>query len=166
MPMVYDPIQKKMVFKADTTLGNVPQTANKYDAVVPALSSATNLASTSSGGGSPVSGALSGADSGFKIGNAIAPGIGGLVGAGAGALIGGIGAGISGGQEEADKQAEIAFKQRQQAEDEKNNEFTRRATTRKMNMSGFDALAAERTNAMQNFSNGMFRNDLMRVIRG
>jgi hypothetical protein len=143
-----------------------PQTSNKYDAAVPALGAASNLASTATGGGSPVSGALSGAGAGAAIGSAIAPGIGTLVGAGAGALIGGIGAGISGGQEEADKQAEIAFKQRQQAEEEKNNAFTRNATTRKMNMQGLDQLAAMRTNAMQNMQGQMFKDDLLRAMRG
>jgi hypothetical protein len=169
MPMEWDPIKKQYVFKpVANPLGTQRpnQAANKYDSAVSTLGAGANLYQTATGGGSPVSGALSGAGSGFWIGNAIAPGIGGLVGAGAGALIGGIGAGISGGQEEADKQAEIAFRNRQQAEEEKNNEFTRNATTRKMNMSGFDALAAERTNALNSFRGQMFKRDLARAISG
>lgn len=170
--MEWDPIKKQYVFKpianpmATMTAPTVPQTANKYDAVVPALGAASNLTSTASGGGSPVSGALSGAGAGAALGSAIAPGIGTLIGAGAGAIVGGVGAGMTGGAEDEKDKRNFGFKEREQEEIEKNNAALRKATTRKMNMQGIDQLATMRTNAMQNMRGQMFKNDLIRAISG
>lgn len=148
----------------DQPAGNISQGLQGLQAAQQATA-AVNPGGGGGGAGGIASGALAGAGTGAALGSVV-PGIGTAIGAGIGGLVGAVGAGMQGMEEDKRYQEGMAFRTRQQEEDEKQNRFMRGYHTRSQNMAGIGQLADMRTQAMANAKGRMFQDDLLRAISG
>lgn len=148
----------------DQPAGNISQGIQGLQAAQQATA-AVNPGSGGGGAGGVATGALAGAGTGAALGSVV-PGVGTAIGAGVGALVGGVGAGLAGMEEDKKYKEGMAFKTRQQEEEEKQNRFMRGYSTRNQNMAGIGQLADMRTQAMASAKGRMFQDDLLRAISG